>query len=140
MRDKAKLVQELEVKVLSGEGSRNNQTQLFTGQFNCVQSGVADWLSHDPQIKRSIQNGCHDAHMWSSGNTDHKLSRVMHPIKNMRIDPHGKAAGTPNADVADVGVIKIDGVLQFALLLTSRKADGQHGFTSGGEREGLSIL
>jgi hypothetical protein len=42
--------------------------------------------------------------------------------------------------LAYVWIIRIDGVLQFALLLTSRKADGQHGFTSGGEREGLSIL
>lgn len=54
MRDKTKLVQEVEVKVLSGEGSRNNQTQLFTGQFNCVQSGVVDWFSDDPQIKLSV--------------------------------------------------------------------------------------
>jgi hypothetical protein len=38
----------------------------------------------------------------------------MHPIKKMRIDPHGKAARTPKADVAYVW-IKIDGVLQFAL-------------------------
>jgi hypothetical protein len=30
----------VQVKDLSGE-ARNNQTQLFTGQFNCVQSG---WL------------------------------------------------------------------------------------------------
>lgn len=78
--------------------------------------------------------------MWNSRNSDYQLWRVMHPIKNMRIEPHGKAAGTPNADVAYVWIIKIDGVLQFALLLTSRKADGQHGFTSGGERERLSIL